>query len=512
MATVSRLCPRRTPKSGRAPIIPVAMLAIAALAMAACGGGEEDTTGHARTATPPTPAETATVALPTPSHTPNSSPTASLPDSPSIWFVPDTPPQPVPNPLEPRIADGRWQLLVATPDGEPKVVLDTRDVVGKAHWSPDGRALLVRTFSYEEGFGNHMVYYPDSSQPARLVASGTRDAAWSPSGNEVAFEITDTNGTTVALWLASADGSETRRLEGLGDHIRLRGWVPDGSGLLVARITYPSGHQSQTLWLIPTHDGHALQVGDLPVQYPAYAHLEGLWSPDGSSLVYVAERDVYLFDRISGESRRLTFTGDYSGTARWLPSGSFIRIGSRLVDPETGPVCSTPEAVFYAAAAAALSPDSRYLAVGEVPSYEGNSVHGGTVLHDVKSRVSRRLTDPQKGVDVAWLWTPDGQHLLVARSICTGCDAGLYRVLLVDVATGKEEELTDGFEHAAGWVVSPEGTLLLIRGARLRIASIDATAVREILPPEGLEVGWAEWSPDGSRFFYITAPVGTTGH
>jgi len=414
-------------------------------------------------------------------------------------------------PMPRQTATGRWQLLVATPDGEPKTALDTGLNVAMPDWSPDGRALLFRTFSYQEGFGNHMVYYPDSSEGPRLLAGGTWwGAAWSNSGSVVALEVANKDYSAVAIWLTAPDGTATRRLEGLGDYVRLIGWVPDDSGLLVTKTTWSTGRNVTTLWLVPADGGNAVRVGNQPIEFPQFARTEGLWSPDGRSLVYLEGHDVYLFDRISGESRRLTSTADYLGEALWSPTGKFIWVGSRLIDVQTGSVSSLPGARSWIGSG--LSPDGRYFAVADEPSFQGNSPRAGSVVYDLQSGTSRRLTDPPKGVDISWLWMPGAQQVIVQRSICTGCDAGVYQVVLVDVRTGTEKELTNGFEHAASYVVSPDGTHVLITGTRLRVASIDGTILREILPPGGLEVGWAKWSPDGSRFAYVTAPIGSTGH
>jgi Tol biopolymer transport system component len=493
----------------------VVLLAVTAalVAAAGCGGGEQKPEARAGTPTSEPARNTATVAPFVPPEAPTPGPTESVPDHPFVRFVPAPLPEPVPNPMQGQISGGRWQLVVATPDGGPKTVLDTGLNVGMPYWSPDGRAILFRTFSYQEGFGNHMVYYPDSSEAPQLLAEGTWDAAWSNSGSAVALEIANKDYSAVAVWLASPDGTGTRRLEGLGDYVKLIGWVPDDSGLLVAQTTWSTERGVTRLWLVPADGGNAVQVGQ-QLEFPQYAHLEGLWSPDGRSLVYLAGQpagqDVYLFDRISGRSRRLTSTGDYSGEARWLATGRFIQVGFRLIDPETGSVTGIPGVKAYQEAA--LSPDRRYLAVAEEPTIEGNVARAGSIVYDFESGTTRRLTDPQKGLDYLLSWTPDGQHLWVTRAIGEGGSEINKEVLLVDVATGAEKELTNGFEHAASYVVSPDGTHVLITGTRLRVASIDGTILREILPPDGLEVGWAKWSPDGSRFAYVTAPIGSTGH
>lgn len=102
-------------------------------------------------------------------------------------------------------------------------------------------------------------------------------------------------------------------------------------------------------------------------------------------------------------------------------------------------------------------------------------------------------------------WLPSGKLLGLGPN-CWACEAQSYQLALVEPATGEVQLLTDGLEVGAASHLSPDGKRLLVTGSKLRVYTIDGVLEREIVPPGGLPVIAAAWSPDGSSFAYIVGP------
>ncbi|NDV42588.1 TolB family protein [Flagellimonas sediminis] len=80
------------------------------------------------------------------------------------------------------------------------------------------------------------------------------------------------------------------------------------------------------IFILPIQGGNPRKVTD---QVPSYWHG---WSPDGSTLVYCAERngnyDIYTIDVNGGEETRLTSTAGLDDGPEYSPDGKFIYFNS----------------------------------------------------------------------------------------------------------------------------------------------------------------------------------------
>ncbi len=85
----------------------------------------------------------------------------------------------------------------------------------------------------------------------------------------------------------------------------------------------------------------------------------------------------------------------------------------------------------------------------------------------------------------------------------TACD-----IALLDLATGARTPLTAGRETHADAALSPDGSRILVGGARLRVYGADGALQREIVPPEGFDVPRVAWAPVGTGFAYVLGPAG----
>ncbi len=142
-----------------------------------------------------------------------------------------------------------------------------------------------------------------------LATDGKRIFASGRAGASNLVSVPATGGEPIAV---------TEMLSG-----RLRNMSPDGSNLLVwGRL---AGDDRAHLWIQPA-------TGESPHRLPGVDGQDGAWSPDGKSLVYAAEQDLYVA-RNSGESHKILTLPGNATWIRWSPDGHRIRF--TLMDLKT---------------------------------------------------------------------------------------------------------------------------------------------------------------------------------
>lgn len=192
--------------------------------------------------------------------------------------------------------------------------------------SPDGREIA---FARE---GDIWVMSTDGGDPVRLTnrSGGGEDGGnarprWSPDGSRIAFATNREMrrvGHTVGLadvYVMNADGSSPRNVshslgDGLGFNVHVLGWSP--AGQVVFETDGPTGGGVDMRVYLVNADGTGLQpLFDRTGDYsPA-------WSPDGSKVAFISERDgrhgLYIMNADGSGVRALT---SHPGRDR-LPSG-----------------------------------------------------------------------------------------------------------------------------------------------------------------------------------------------
>lgn len=90
----------------------------------------------------------------------------------------------------------------------------------------------------------------------------------------------------------------------------------DGSEFLVVDLSLLPGFP--TLWRVPVASGSARPVGDVRTR-------EARWSPDGRTIVYTRDSDLYLADSEGGHTRKLASLPGEVICPQWAPDGKRIR-------------------------------------------------------------------------------------------------------------------------------------------------------------------------------------------
>ena len=236
-------------------------------------------------------------------------------------------------------------------DGSNRVML-TRDEIGPndwasgpLHWSPDGTRLFTQLTRFQPaGIVDEAVVVPaDGSEyhvAALVLGWGLNAGTWSPDGSRITYvkALTSHFGST-AIYTATPEGTDERRLvTGTpdfppGGHDLVPAWSPDGQEIaFLSDRTVPGA---------PAFEWHLFiaEVGGSGSLQVSTAEVTGFdWAPDGSRFattqgngVFNGEAffyNIYITDRESGASTRLSQQDNVDAGPLWSPDGSRLAFTS----------------------------------------------------------------------------------------------------------------------------------------------------------------------------------------
>src|SRR5512146_168600 len=267
------------------------------------------------------------------------------------------------------------------------------------------------------------------------------DARLSPDGRHVTFTVQRVgpsyDGYRLSIWTAPVDGSEPARRLTLGARRdwqarfsadgRLLAFVSDRRSVVEEEPGAPPDREDivQVHLLAMDEPGEARRLTDLPRGVEGYQ-----WSPDGKWLaVRSASRAA---DRATDARRRHKLPAPKPGE----PPASDYRFSDRL---------------------------------GYMDNSEGFIAHktGHLWLVEVATGQARQLTDLPAGVNTI-AWSPDSTRIAVTTGARRFHDlVSRSRVLVIDVATGRETEVTShplGVYGSPAWL--PDGRTIAVLGGQ----------------------------------------------
>lgn len=369
----------------------------------------------------------------------------------------------------------------------------------------------------------------------RVAAVGA--PAVSPDGAKVAVAVTrwdfDAGKSWSNVWMLAADGSGLRQMT-RGEHFDSDPlFAPDGKSLL---FVSDRGEESQ-LWTMPVDGGEPWQLTKFPpgVSAPRF-------SPDGKYLAVTAE--VYPECGADAECNEKLAEDDDDGKLdvhvadellyrHWTAwrNGRYPHV--LLVEAATGKVLQdltpgrwdSPTFSLGGARGYDFAPDGKelvYVSNHDPRPAESTNADLWRVPIDPEREVTEttavNVTAGNGGWDGAPLYSPDGRWIAYLSQETPGYEADLFRVALLERATGAVRYLTDraSFDDWADEIAwAPDSRALVFQAERrgrtplyrLALTADGERAGIEELFTHGLLDGW-KLLPDGSAVVYTRRTVG----
>jgi dipeptidyl aminopeptidase/acylaminoacyl peptidase len=297
----------------------------------------------------------------------------------------------------------------------------------------------------------------------------------SPDGRQVAFVVRTTDFETDRgrndIWLVGIEGSGATRLtthEAADTEPR---WASDGKSLYF--MSSRSGSNQVWRMPIPGTDKNAVQVTHLPLDVSNL-----LMSPDGSRLAFSLE--VFpdcptlscTVERLAAQEKDKTSARVYDGgfIRHWdtwsdgrrnhlfVASLSGDKIGEP-VDLAEGMWADVPSRPFGGSEEWAFAPDGKTLIFAARLAGEKNREEAWSTDFDLYqaavdgSGEPRNLTDANPAWDTQPVFSPDGKTLAYLRMARPGFEADRFRIVLRDLASGKERVLAEAWDRSSDGVV-----------------------------------------------------------
>lgn len=302
---------------------------------------------------------------------------------------------------------------------------------------------------------------------------------------------------------------------------------PDGKRVVYVRgfADIMTDKRCSNLWIINVDgtDHRPLTTGNFSDTAPR-------WSPDGSQLVYISNRDgasqLYRYWLNSGQMAKLTnLTQAPSGMA-WSPDGKWLSFTMHVPDapPSLIKMPTPPEGAKWAEPAKVIDKlvyrfnglgylKPGYIHLFVVPAEGGTprQISSGKFQHGGPFNASEAV------------WTPDAKSLLMAvnRNENYELEARDTNIYEFSVADGAVKALVTRKGPDSSPVISPDGRLIAFLGfedkyqgyqiTQLSAMNRDGSNQRVISGKWDRDVANPRWANDGSGLYFTSDSEGNTG-
>ena len=242
----------------------------------------------------------------------------------------------------------------------------------------------------------------------RLSDGGVDDLpAWSPDGRQIAFS--SRRGDTSQIYVMRSDGSAERRLTTGPGSATDPAWSPDGTRIAFTRVAERS---TGDIHVIGTDGRGETRLTDptIPTEQIPPSDDQAAWSPDGTRIAFVSNRDagldyeIWVMNADGSALVRLTRTRELELdlAPAWSPDGSLLAFsrgrGERTAIWTMRPDGSAARRLRDRAGEPAWSPDGRRIAY---TGFRNAGAHIYTMRADGRAQV-RVTRFRQSAVEPAW--------------------------------------------------------------------------------------------------------------
>jgi dipeptidyl aminopeptidase/acylaminoacyl peptidase len=307
------------------------------------------------------------------------------------------------------------------------------------------------------GAGNIWMVATSGGAELQLTRSGHDSSpVWSPDGKTLAF-LSSRSGD-LQVYLLSMEGGEAHPLTKLSTGADVVKWSPDGKTIAFTSSVYPD---------CVSHSAAAANSDD-DCNSKRDAAKE-----KNKVKAHVAERLLYRHWTHWNDGKRshlFVVPADGSAAPRDLSLGADYDIPP---DERGGPSDIN------------FSPDSKEICFTAVTDkMEAISTNGDLFIVPVAGGETKRITT-QQGFDGNPVYSPDGKYIGYHAQLTPGYEADRWRVMLYDRQSGKNENLSEGFDRSAEELVwSPDSKTIFFTAENETQKPIYAMAARAGAEPK----------------------------
>ncbi len=303
---------------------------------------------------------------------------------------------------------------------------------------------------------------------------------------------------------------------------------PDGRRVIYVRqfADIMADKRCSNLWIVNTDgtDHRPLTTGNFNDSNPR-------WSPDGTQLIYLSNRDgapqIYRRWMDSGQTAKITSLTQAPAGLAWSPDGKMISFTMlvpeaaasiiKMPAPPEGAKWADPakvidKLVYRFNGAGYLKPGYTHLFVVPAEGGTPRQVSSGKYQHG----------GPAFGASAA-VWSPDGKSLLMSvnRHDNFEIEARDTDVFEYALADGSVKKLTSRKGPDGSPAISPDGRLIAYVGyedryqgyqvTQLQVMNRDGSNSRVISAKWDRDVNSPRWAMDGSGIYFLSDSEGNTG-
>lgn len=303
---------------------------------------------------------------------------------------------------------------------------------------------------------------------------------------------------------------------------------PDGKHIVYVRqfSDIMTDKRRSNLWTI-NFDG----TEDRALTTGAYGDSSPRWSPDGTRIAYISDRDgkpqIYVRWMDSGQSAQITSVENGPSEIAWSPDGKLISFSSLVeVDPpKIANLPKPPEGAKWA------DPPKTYESLIYRFNARGYLKPGFEQLFVVASDggAARQLTSgnfPYGGWEFGGnsnpVWTPDSKSLIFSANLHPDYEYDPLNdeVCEVSLADGQVKQLTNRKGPDNSPAISPDGKTIAYTGfddryqghqtTHLYLMNRDGSNSRVATPQLDRDVQNPQWAKDGSGIYFLYDDQGDT--
>lgn len=296
---------------------------------------------------------------------------------------------------------------------------------------------------------------------------------------------------------------------------------PDGTKIVYVRrfADIMSDKRETNLWIINA-DG----TEDRPLTTGSYSDSSPRWSPDGTRVLYVSDRDgeaqIYVRWMDTGQTGKITSLQFPPMNPVWSPDGKEIAFSSLVSapGPQIGKLPTPPKGANWA------EPPHVYDRLIYRFNGRGYLPPGFTQLFVVSADggAPRQVSSGNFPHDSAAAWTPDGKYLLESGHMSPDyeyfiSETETYQFSVVD---GTMRQLTHRKGPNNSPAISPDGKRIAYTGyddhfqgyqvTHLYVMNRDGSEPHQMLTSLDRDVVGPHWAADGSGIYFLYDDQGDT--